>query len=58
MKLMYTDRQGVTYELLDAEPADLPRFVRAVRADTREVIIVHEDAVRREPTHPTPKQKD
>jgi hypothetical protein len=58
VKLVYTDRQGVTYELKDAEAGDLPRFIRAVRADTGAVVIVHEDGVKQVATPPEPKKEN
>lgn len=54
MTLKYVDKEGVEYVLKDAEPADMPRFVRAVRADTGAVMIVHENDLKREPK----KEKD
>lgn len=47
MKVTYTDRQGVTYTLLHATPADVPRFVRAVRAEDGKAVVVHESDVKR-----------
>jgi hypothetical protein len=47
MKVTYTDKQGVTYTLLHATPADVPRFVRAVRAQDGAAVVVHELDVKR-----------
>lgn len=47
MKVTYTDRQGVTYTLLNATPEDVPRFVRSVRAEDGKAVVVHESDVKR-----------
>lgn len=49
MILKYVDKEGREFLLKDAQRADLPRFVRALRVDTDEVMILHENDLQREP---------
>jgi hypothetical protein len=46
MKVTYTDPQGVTFTLLEPTAADIPRFIKAVRAEDGKVVIVHDSDVR------------
>lgn len=54
--LKYTDKEGRVFLLDNAEPADLPRFVRALRVGTREVHILHENDI--EVVNPDDKPKE
>jgi len=58
MKLEYTDREGRTYTLDNPTRADVPRFIRAVRADTKTVVVVHDSGVRVAVADLEPKPKE
>jgi len=58
MKLEYTDRQGVTYTLENPTQTEVPRFIRAVRSDTKTVVVVHESGVRIAVADLEPKPKE